>query len=49
MIRKTAATLLWLVLLIPGPAPAAADEGMYPISHIGKLDLGSKGLAIDPA
>ncbi len=49
MIRKIAAAILWLILLIPGQAPAAADEGMYPISHLGKLDLGSKGLAIDPA
>ena len=49
MLRKTTATLLWLILLIPSLAPAAADEGMYPISSIGKLDLSSKGLAIDPA
>jgi len=49
MLRKTAATVLGLVLLIPGPAPGAADEGMYPVSDIRKLDLRSKGLAIDPA
>ena len=49
MLRKTTATLLWFILLMASLAPAAADEGMYPISEITKLDLASKGLAIDPA
>jgi len=30
------------------PGPAASDEGMYPLSELKKLDLRSKGLAIDP-
>lgn len=48
MLRKTAVTILWLILLILSQTPAAADEGMYPISDIQKLNLKSKGLAIDP-
>ncbi len=50
MLRKTASMILWLLLLIGFlRAPAAADEGMYPISDIRKLDLKSKGLVLDPA
>ena len=49
MFRKTAVTILWLFLIVAGRAPAAADEGMFPISDLRKLDLKSKGLAIDPA
>ena len=42
---------LWLFwLAFPALAPArAADEGMFPISEIMKLNLRSKGLLIDPA
>jgi hypothetical protein len=49
MLRKFAVVFLWLALLIPGPSPAAADEGMYPISEISKLNLKAKGLVIDHA
>ncbi len=49
MIRQITGTVLLLWLLIPARVPASADEGMYPISEIGKLDLRSKGLEIDPA
>jgi len=42
-----AVVLGWMLIL--APASPAADEGMYPISEILKLDLRSKGLQIDPA
>ena len=49
MLRKTTVTILGLILILAGRASAAADEGMFPISDIRKLDLKAKGLAIDPA
>ncbi len=49
MFRKTCAAFLFFGLILASAAPAAVDEGMYPISEILKLDLRSKGLEIDPA
>jgi hypothetical protein len=49
MLRKIALASLGLLWLIPGPTRATADEGMYPISDIQRLNLRAKGLAIDPA
>ena len=46
MNRKAAALILVGFLFA---LPISADEGMYPISEILKLDLRSKGLEIDPA
>jgi hypothetical protein len=45
---KKSVTILILVVLFFA-MPIFADEGMYPISEITKLDLRSKGLLIDPA
>jgi len=45
--KRSAATLILVGLFFA--MPASADEGMYPISEIMKLDLRSKGLEIDPA
>jgi len=43
------AALALLILATPGPvAAAAADEGMWPVSEIGKLGLRSQGLEIPP-
>jgi hypothetical protein len=47
MMKRLALT--WVVAGMLIPMAGAADEGMYPISEIGKLDLKSKGLLIDPA
>ena len=50
MIRQiTGAVLLGWMLFSAPASSAAAEEGMYPISEILKLDLRSKGLEIDPA
>ncbi len=49
MTRKVALTVAWLTWLCCVSMPAAADEGMYPISDLQKLNLKAKGLAIDPA
>lgn len=46
---KPLAVLLISLFLMAGTAPASADEGMFPMSGIQKLDLRSKGLEIDPA
>ena len=35
------------ILIIVATLTITADEGMYPLSEIGKLDLASKGLEID--
>ncbi len=43
-----AAVLLLLPLLIPALAPSGSEEGMYPVSEIGKLDLRAKGLEMAP-
>jgi len=43
-----ASLILALLVLAPSPARLSADEGMFPMSEILKLDLGSKGLAIAP-
>ena len=45
--KKSAAILILAGLFFA--TPVSADEGMYPISEIMKLDLRSKGLEIDPA
>jgi hypothetical protein len=45
--KRTAAMLIIAGLLFA--LPASADEGMYPISGITRIDLRSKGLEIDPA
>ena len=45
--KKPAAILILAGLFFA--TPVSADEGMYPISEIMKLDLRSKGLEIDPA
>ena len=45
---KRAAVALVLVGLFFA-LPSAADEGMYPISEITKLNLRAKGLEINPA
>lgn len=42
------ATILCLILLFCMPGNAPAEEGMYPISEISKLDLSAKGLEISP-
>jgi len=47
--KRIIAGLLLSCLFFPAMAPAAADEGMFPISEIMKLNLRSKGLLIDPA
>jgi len=49
MVRQITGAVLLGWMLIAAPATPAADEGMYPISEIMKLDLRSKGLLIDPA
>ena len=49
MFRKISAMWLFCGLVLSSGAPAAVDEGMYPISEILKLDLRSRGLEIDPA
>jgi len=49
MFQKITAVFLFCGLLLAPASPAAADEGMYPISEIMKLDLRSKGMEIDPA
>jgi hypothetical protein len=49
MIRQITGALLLAWMLVSAPVAPAADEGMYPISEILKLDLRSKGLQIDPA
>jgi hypothetical protein len=50
MFQKMKTIFLVGWLMFAGNASAAtADEGMYPISEILKLDLRSKGLEIDPA
>ena len=49
MFRKISAAFFFFGLILASAAPAAVDEGMYPISEILKLDLRSKGLEIDPA
>lgn len=41
-------TILSFILLLCLPASAPAEEGMYPISEISKLDLPAKGLEISP-
>ena len=48
--RRSIAVPIILALLILAPAPArpSADEGMFPMSEILKLNLRSKGLAIAP-
>ncbi len=38
--------IVGLLCLIP--ALLSADEGMFPVSEIGKLDLPSKGLVMAP-
>jgi hypothetical protein len=43
-----ASLILALLVLAPPPSRLAADEGMYPMSEILKLDLRSKGLEIAP-
>ncbi len=49
MLHRMNAMLLVAWLVFTGNALAAVpDEGMYPVSEILKLDLRSKGLAIDP-
>jgi len=40
--------IIGFALLILGLRPSSADEGMYPISELAKLDLRAKGLAISP-
>ena len=41
--------LLWIVLLQAALVlPVPAEEGMWPLSELGRLDLASKGLRIDP-
>jgi hypothetical protein len=40
--------LVLLPALVLSLAPAAPEEGMYPVSEIGKLDLRAKGLEIAP-
>ncbi|MBI9070860.1 MAG: S46 family peptidase [Melioribacteraceae bacterium] len=37
-----------LVILFMGMFPSAPEEGMYPLSEVGKLDLVKAGLKIDP-
>lgn len=41
-------TVLGFILLLCLPASAPAEEGMYPISEISKLNLPAKGLQISP-
>jgi hypothetical protein len=43
-----AAVLLLLPALILAVAPSGSEEGMWPISEIGKLDLRAKGLEMAP-
>ena len=47
MLKKSVGILILAGVLMP--LLVSADEGMYPISEIMKLDLKSKGLLIDPA
>ena len=49
MKKRSAWTLAAAVaLLLAGTGPAPADEGMWPVSEIPKLDLRAKGLEIAP-
>jgi hypothetical protein len=40
---------VFVILLTVLLLPAVGEEGMYPITSLGKLDLKAKGLKIDPA
>lgn len=49
LLKKIALTVTALVLSVSPSQIASADEGMFPISDIGKLDLMAKGLKMDPS
>lgn len=45
MMRRTSVSLA-MILFVLLPGAAFSDEGMYPISEIGKVDLSKSGLAV---
>jgi len=47
MSRLVVAVILGMLLLFPA-SPLSAEEGMWPLSEIQKLDLAARGLRMDP-